>query len=190
MALKQSSIVIEPGTGKLELWDIEVNEENLKSLLVDLFENHWKEIIFGPLIQGAAWEITANHPPEKIVLFDGYLTVDFGDLHFHICIGENRGDPYAPTKKQLGKFRRTQAAHFFRRINRDDAPDTWGIRLFNGQGEQQITILLPNPFLSGGLKFLDKPDWGKLKLWDYLRQEYLGLSPDPLDRSGSRMIYP
>jgi len=44
-----------------------------------------------------------------------------------------------------------------------------GVRLFNGKNEQQITVLLPNPFLDRETdKILRKPDWSRLYLWDQL----------------------
>ena len=48
--------VEEPGLGRLEVWDLDPSEELLRRLLTDLFEHHWRELIFGPLIQGSAWE--------------------------------------------------------------------------------------------------------------------------------------
>ena len=182
--------VHEPGVGTLDLWALPPHEPLLFRLLSDLFQNHWQEITFGPLLQGSAWEISPHAPPERVVLHDGYLTVDFGRLHFHLCIGEHHGEPDAPTPLALAHQRRTARAELFRRINRDGAPDTWGLRLFNGGGEQQLTVLLPNPFLTAALQFRDTPDWSRLHLWDTLRQEYLDLGPDDFDRSGHRMIYP
>ena len=36
---------------------------------------------------------------------------------------------------------------------------SWGLQLFNGAGEQQITVLLPNPFLDAVTdKVLKEPD--------------------------------
>jgi hypothetical protein len=66
------------------------------------------------------------------------------------------------------------------------APISWGLRLFNGAGEQQITIHFPNPFLSPDLdEVLEQPDWAKLALWDAVRARWLGLADsDPIDRSG------
>ena len=183
-------VVREEGVGTLETWEIEPSEPVLYGLLAGLFRDHWEEITFGPLIQGAAWEIRAPGPPEKIVLFDGYLTVDYGHLHFHLCIGEHRGDAHRETPPDLAEGRRTHRAVFFRRINDDGTPHTWGIRLVNGRGEQQLTVLLPNPFLTDDLKFCERPDWSKLRLWDRLRLDLLGIEPDPRDRSGSRMAYP
>ncbi|MCK9932713.1 hypothetical protein MXD62_37195 [Frankia sp. Mgl5] len=55
-------------------------------------------------------------------MYDGYVTVDFGAWHFHLCIGEHTA--------------------------------------------------------SG-------PDFGRLAAWDALRERYLGLGPDPRDRSGT-----
>lgn len=184
------TVVHERGVGMLELWAIEPSEHVLHRLLVELFREHWAAVTFGPLIQGAAWEIRASKKPEKIVLFDGYLTVDFGTLHFHLCIGEHRGDPGRETPRDLAVERRTHRAEFFRRINGDGCPDTWGLRLMNGRREQQLTVLLPNPFVTDELKFRTRPDWSQLQLWDQLRLDYLGLEPDERDRSGSRMLYP
>jgi hypothetical protein len=63
--------------------------------------------------------------------------------------------------------------------------------MFNGAGEQQLTILLPNPFLSAeGDKLVREPDWSRLALWDELRARWTGSAgPDPLDRSGVRFTH-
>jgi hypothetical protein len=47
-----------------------------------------------------------------------------------------------------------------------------------------ITVMLPNPFLTNDQQIRDQPAWEQLALWDQLRQTYLELDPDPLDRSG------
>jgi hypothetical protein len=180
----------EPGLGRLEVWDVPPAEEPLRRLLSDLFEQHWRDLTFGPLIQGSAWEIRAPGPPRHIGLRDGYLTVDFGHLHFHLCIGEHRGEPGAPTPPELARRRRTSRAYFYRRLNADGTPDSWALRLLNGAGEEQLTVLLPNPFLTPDLGFEPEPRWERLALWDDLRRRYLGLPPDPRDRSGRRMLHP
>jgi len=183
-------IVEEPGVGTLEVWALEPSEEVLHTLLRDLFTNHWRDITFGPLVQGAAYELRAPGEPRKITLLDGYLTVDWGGTHFHLCIGQTRGHPDSPTDPLLARHRRTHRAELYRRINRDGTPDTWGLRLFNGKGEQQITVLFPNPFLTEDLAFADQPDWTRLHLWDHVRETYLGMPPDDRDRSGRRMVHP
>jgi hypothetical protein len=76
----------------------------------------------------------------------------------------------------------------YRQLAGESTPVSWGIRLFNGKDEQQITVLLPNPFLSpDNEKVLKVPDWSRLALWDRLRARWFGLTePDPVDRSGHR----
>ncbi len=182
-------IVEEEGVGRLEVWDLDASQEALQRLLADLFENHWRKITFGPLIQGAAWEIRAESAPRSITMLDGYLTVDFGNWHFHLCIGQHKGSRQHPVDPRLARHRRTSRAELYRQINCDGAPNYWALRLFNGADEQQITVILPSPFLSDEMRYLKTPDFSRLELWDYLRSEYLGLGPDPRDRSGKRMIH-
>jgi hypothetical protein len=184
-----SRFEIQPGLGRLEIWDLPTDAGFLERILRDLFENHWHEIIFGPLIEGAAWELSVDRAPRHISLLDGYLTVDLGRMHFHLCIGETCGNPDAPTPPALAKRRRNAETVLLRRMNRDGTPDTWALRMRNGAGEEQMTILFPNPFLTEKMQFADPPDWSKLALWDRVRDRYLGLAPDPIDRSGTRLMH-
>jgi hypothetical protein len=182
---KPERIVDEDGA-TVEVFALPTDEASLFELMRDLFQNHWREITFGPLIQGAAWEMRAAEAPEKINMFDGYLTVTFGVPHFHICIGEHKGPHKNRVSPALAHHRRTSRAELYRRLSRVGNPISWGLRLFNGKGEQQITVLLPNPFLDPVTdKILRAPDWSRLALWDRLRARWFGLSdPDPFDRSG------
>lgn len=172
----------------LDVFSLPADPGSLEELLRDLFENHWREITFGPLIQGAAWEMRAERAPTRIGVLDGYLTIAFGVPHFHICIGETKGPPGKPTPPELARHRRTARAELYRRLGRTCVPMSWGVRLFNGAGEQQITVLLPNPFLDPVRnKVLEEPDWSRLALWDKLRARWFGFhAPDPVDRSASR----
>jgi len=183
----KSRTVFEAGNGTLEIFDLNPSESRLFELLKDVFENHWQEIVFGILIQGAAWEIKADRKPERITLLDGYLTIDFGHWHFHICIGENKGSPAHPTDPELKAHRRTSRAELYRQLSQSGTPNTWGLRLYNGKNEQQLTVFLPNPFLTPEMEIAKEPDWSRLSLWDKLRAQWLGLSqPDPIDRSGRK----
>ncbi len=183
--------VTEPDGATLEVFLLPCDEASLVELLSDLFANHWQEITFGPLIQGAAWEMRAPFAPTHVGMLDGYLTVAFGASHFHLCIGAHKGTHHSPTPEALARHRRTARAELYRRLDRAGAPISWALRLFNGHGEQQLTILLPNPFLSpDGDKVAKAPDWSRLALWDRLRARWLGLGePDPLDRSGRRFSH-
>ncbi len=178
--------IIDPDGATVEVFSLPTDEASLEALLRELFERHWDKITFGPLIQGAAWEIRAPHAPTLVGTMDGYLTVAFGASHFHLCIGPHKGSPGNPTPESLARHRRTARAELYRRLDKSGAPVSWGLRLFNGHDEQQMTILLPNPFLSPDSDtVLETPDWSRLDLWDGLRARWLGLvEPDPLDRSG------
>ncbi|SHK79870.1 hypothetical protein SAMN05443637_11278 [Pseudonocardia thermophila] len=172
------TLVEEPGNGTLHVWPLPTDEDTLLSLVRDVFTEHWHHIFFGPLVQGAAWEVAAPNAPERISVHDGYVTVDFGRWHFHLCIGE-----HTASGPELGAIRRCRRAEFYRRLS-DGVPTSWGIRMFNGAGEQQMTVMLPNPFLDDRQNILDEPDFSRLAAWDSLRKTYLGLDPDPLDRAG------
>ena len=177
--------VTDPDGAVVQAFSLPTDEASLEELLRELFEQHWDKITFGPLIQGAAWEIRAPHAPTHLGMLDGYLTVAFGASHFHLCIGPHKGPRGHPTEA-LARHRRTARAELYRRLDKSGAPVSWGLRLYNGKGEEQVTILLPNPFLSPDSdRVLKTPDWSRLELWDRLRSRWLGLTePDSVDRSG------
>ncbi len=171
----RSQTIADPDGATVEIFPLPTDEGSLEELLRELFERHWDKVTFGPLIQGAAWEIRAPHAPTQVGMLDGYLTVAFGISHFHLCIGPHKGTRSSPTPEALARHR----------LDKSGAPVSWGLRLFNGHDEQQVTILLPNPFLSADDKVLKTPDWSRLELWDRLRARWFrATEPDPLDRSG------
>ncbi len=180
--------ITEPDGSVLDVFALPTDPASLEVLLRDLFENHWREITFGPIIQGAAWEMHAPCAPTHIGVLDGYITIAFGAPHFHLCIGEYKGVGSRPASEELARHRRTARAELYRQLDVDGNPVSWGLRLFNGKNEQQITVLLPNPFLSEeNDKVLKSPDWSRLALWDHLRARWLGQTePDPFDRSAPR----
>lgn len=175
--------------GILEVFPLDTSECFLFALCKDIFEHHWPSIHFGILIQGAAWEIRAPNAPTRVSLLDGYLTVDFGAWHFHICIGPHKGSRHNPATSELAAWRRTKRAELYRHLDNEGAPVSWGLRLFNGKDEQQLAVFLPNPFLSDALKPLPEPDWKRLELWDHLRKTCLNLEGDPKDRSARRFSH-
>lgn len=186
-----ATIEHEPGVGLVERFPIEPGEDTLLRLFKELFETHWDKIVFGSLVQGAVFEIRAPAPPQRVALFDGYLTVDFGGWHFHMCIGAHKGTSKNPTDEALARWRRCARAEFFRiHVEEVGGPVSWGLRFFNGRDEQQMTVFLPNPFLGPDDKVAKTPDWSRLDLWDSLRRDYLGLGPDALDRKAKRFWHP
>ncbi|HWF61617.1 MAG TPA: hypothetical protein VN666_15085 [Nitrospira sp.] len=151
---------------------MEPTEGKLLALLTELFETHWSHIVFGPCIQGAVFEVRVPTAAKKISMLDGYLTVDFGDWHFHLCIGQHQGTKANPAPKALAQMRRASKAVFFRSLGRVCAGGSWGFRMWNGVDEQMLTVFFPNPYLDERFK-PQKPDWTKLKLWNDMRMKYL-----------------
>lgn len=170
-------MVVEEYGSTLEVFPLPTDEATLLAVLTELFDQWWDQITFGTLVQGAAWEIAAPNRPERLAMFDGYLTVDFGGWHFHLCIGE-----HTASGEELGRIRRCREAFLYRSLDSDGAPVSWGLRLLNGEGTQLATVNLPNPFLSSRGQILAEPDWSHLDCWDRLRQRFLALGPDPRDR--------
>jgi hypothetical protein len=180
-AVALPSVVHEPGMGTLEVFTLPVDESTLLAVLQDVFKKYWNKIRFGVLIQGAVFELRASGPPRMGVL-DGYVTVDLGASHFHVCIGEHRGDQERPVTPELARHRRCHRAELYRVLH-EDAPVAWGFRMFNGADEQQLTIMLPNPFLDDDQMPLTTPKWDRLACWEELQATYLGCVPDPRDRT-------
>jgi hypothetical protein len=121
------------------------------------------------LIEGAAYEIRFAARP-TVTTLDGYLTVDTGVWHFHLCVNDHRGAP----STELARIRRVARAAFFRTDGDSCAPSTWGLRLWNGRGEQMITILFPNAHFDESWRRLAEPRWEKTALWEELRRRYAG----------------
>ena len=187
----QPQRLTDPDGQAVEIFPLPADPVTLEALLRELFERHWDAIVFGPIIQGAAWEIRAPQAPSYVGMLDGYLTVAFGASHFHLCIGPTRGSSHDPTPAALARHRQTARAELFRRLDGAGAPVSWGLRLFNGEAEQQVTIFFPNPFLSPDTdKILEEPDWSRLTLWDEIRARWIGApGPDPFDRSATRFTH-
>ena len=165
------------------VWEFRPGRELLERLLRDLFENHHESLVFGPCIQGAVFECRLTEPPRRISYLDGYLTVDLGEWHFHLCIGEHRGDERHPCPPELARWRKCARA-LLQRIYQNPpiaghAPVSYSLALLNGRGEQMVTFFLPNPYFDQNYRVLETPDWGKLALWNHIRANYLGLAADP-----------
>ncbi len=186
--MSRGRIVEELGNGTLEIFDLSVESDFLYRLVSDIYDNYWDKIHFGTAVQGGVWEVRAPNAPKKIGLLDGYVTVDFGHWHFHLCIGLHKGTRRNPASDELARIRCTAKAELYRRLSDDGKPSSWGLRFFNGAGEQQMTVFLPNPYLTIEQKVLKELNFDHLQMWDHLRKVYLGLDPDPLDREPSKKL--
>lgn len=167
--------------------EVSVAGDQVERLMTEIFTDHWAAVTVGPLVQGAAWEIRFAAKP-KVTMLDGYLTVDTGPWHFHLCVNDHRGTSSA----ELARVRRVARAAFSLTTGQGCTPRSWGLRLWNGRGEQMITVLFPSPYYDESFKRLEEPRWGKTKLWEDLRARYTGrqsriagpeVTPTPLERS-------
>ena len=174
--------IVEEGGARFEVFTLPAREDVLLNLLNDCFVE-WEHIRIGPVIPGALWEI---RPPCKpnITLRNGYATVDFQDWQFHLCIGEPKD-----VRPEIAALRRTGLVELYRRLNWWGQPVRCGLRLLNGAGDQQVSFMLPSPFITDDLAIMKEPDWGRLALWDLLCRKYLVLEPDPVDPSGPKSRY-
>jgi hypothetical protein len=148
--------------------DVPVAGDRVERLMREIFGAHWASITAGPIIEGSAWEIRFAAPP-RVSMLDGYLTVDTGPWHFHLCVNDHRGASPA-----LGRIRRVGRAAFLRTQGGTCTPGSWGFRLWNGRGEQMITVFFPSPFLDDDLEPLREPRWERTALWEDLRRRYAG----------------
>ena len=147
-------------------------EETMRELTRVLFEEHWRDIVVGPCIEGAVFEIRFAEAPKKVSVLDGYLTVDLGHWHFHLCIGPHKGTRSA---ELASKRRVAKLALFEMRGSRCmGGGSSYGLRMWNGFDEQMTTVFLPNPRLSDEMKVLKQPQWERLRLWYELRHQFLG----------------
>jgi hypothetical protein len=55
----RSQRTTDPDGAAVDIFPLPTDEASLEQLLRDLSEKHWQAITFGPLIQGAAWEMRA-----------------------------------------------------------------------------------------------------------------------------------
>lgn len=172
------------GHRALQIWPLPTDESFLRELLTYIFETYWDQIVFGPLIEGAAYEFTCPCAPTLVRLHDGYLTISFGGPHFHLCIGETKGAPQDRASKALKGRRRPSRAQIFRRLDKAGAPLSWGFELENGASEPMISIFFASPFLSAGDEPTETPRWERLAMWRDIAQRYLGRPPEAFDETG------
>jgi hypothetical protein len=153
--------------------EVPVGGDTVERLMREVFGEHWAKLSAGPVIEGAAYEIRFTAPP-KLSMLDGYLTVDTGSWHFHLCVNDHRG----AATPELARRRRVARAAFFRTEGGSCAPGAWGLRLWNGHGEQMITVFFPNPWLDDDDRRVREPCWARTALWEDLRRRYAS-APTP-----------
>jgi hypothetical protein len=162
-----TTIPLEPGT--------------VRRLTDKLFVENWSRIVVGPCMQGAVFEIRFVEAPQ-VRYSDGYLTVDLGPWHFHLCVEQHKGS----RSEELRRIRPVAKAAFWEQRPLKPTNQcgcggrSWGLRFWNGYGEQMTTVFLPNARLTDDMQMLKHADWSRLALYYQLRSEFLG-EPVPED---------
>lgn len=147
---------------RITYFEVEPGEERFVEILTELFSRHWKEITFGPALAGASFEIKIARKPE-VTCQKGTLTVMWTrGAHFHLSLGN-------PDEKK-----RVSRAAFFE-MEGSCVPKSWGLRFWNGAGDELLSIYFPNAYLTDQGRS-DSPDWSKLKLWEDFRSRYAPIS--------------
>jgi len=151
----------------------EPSAASMNDLVKILFEQHWREVVVRPCIERSVFRSRVQRNAEADNarwLSDGKS----GTVAF----------PFVHSRTPRESFPRTgaQAASCARGAIRDPWPalrwrQEWGVRMWNGFGEQMTTVFLPNPCLSDEMKPLREPNWDRLKLWYELRHQFLGEQP-------------
>lgn len=175
-AARVDEIVEHPDDAVTAYTYFEPREAVLRELVQQLFGVHWSRVVVGPCIEGAVFEVCFQQAPE-IRYSDGYLTVDLGLWHFHLCLGPHKGS----SSEELRRLRPVAKVGFFDRRGKGcGGGRSWGLRFWNGYGEQMTTVFLPNPRISDDQQLLPQPDWSRLDLYYRLREQFLG-EPMPAD---------
>jgi hypothetical protein len=167
MTAPAGDVAREPDGDATEYAEVSVTGDAVERLMLEVFGEHWAEITAGPVIEGAAYEIRFTARP-RLSMLDGYLTVDTGPWHFHLCVNDHGGAP-APA---LARARRVARAAFFRSEGGSCVPGSWGLRLWNGRREQMITVYFPNPWLDDDGERVREPRWERTALWEALKRRY------------------
>jgi hypothetical protein len=166
-------------TSAVQEWALPLEEAYLAEFIQYVFKNYWDQVNFGPLIEGASYEMTCAHAPTYFDLSNGFLTIACGTQHFHICVGTG-GWPVGDTRPA----RLPGKAVIFRRLDMKGAPLTWGFELVNSAGTPMLTIHFSNPHADLGDKLLKPPRWENLAMWRDIAKRYLGREPEQFDETG------
>ena len=86
-------------------------------LCLDLLVDNWDQVMFGPCLEGAVFELQQERRPERVSMLDGYLTLFLGvtgDAHFHLCTDVHRGLGREGVDTVVAKRRQCSRVSFYR----------------------------------------------------------------------------
>jgi hypothetical protein len=165
-------------------WPLSNTPSALTDFLTDVFTRYWDRIVFGPVLDGAAYEWKCPCSPDRIERDGEFLTIGFGGPHFHLCIGTDspatEGDPEREARmRQL----RPTSAMIYRSLDSRGAPNSGGFQIHNGNKQCLLSIYFPNPFVLSDDQLADEPDWSRLDVWRDISKRYLGREPESFDET-------
>ena len=126
-----------------EYFEVPVAGDHVERLMREVFEEHWAHVSAGPIIEGSAWEIRFTSRP-KLSMLDGYLTVDPGSWHFHLCVNDHQAAP----SPELARVRRVARAAFFRTEGGSCVPGSWESAPFGRQCREFDTLRVLSKYRS------------------------------------------
>jgi (2Fe-2S) ferredoxin len=173
--LQHTEVVNLPNSSSIEYEFFPVSLDVTGPMLYQLFQETWKQVGLGHMVDGSVLELEFKKAPKICRLYDGYLTVVAQEWHMHLCLDENLGGPTQRTPEALRQVRKVDKAALYRRLNDRGEARSWGIQFWNGAGEKMMNLFLPNPFIGEKEDLLpeNKPNLDKLALYDRLRQIYI-----------------
>lgn len=171
------------GRARAHYWPMSTDPAFLRDFLADIFTNYWDQIVFGPILDGAAFEWTCPGAPDRIELDGEFLTIGFGAPHFHICVGGQRPQKADPEREAKMRALRPASAQLFRKLDGRGAPNSWGFEMRNAAGISMLTIFFANPFALPGDKLTEEPDWSRLLMWREIALRYLGRKAEAFDQT-------
>lgn len=165
-------------------WPLPNTPSALADFLTDVFTRYWDRVVFGPVMDGAAYEWTCPCSPDRIERDGEFLTIGFGDPHFHLCIGTDtpateKDSEFEARMRQL----RPASVSIYRSLDSRGAPNSWGFQIHNSNEQCVLTIYFPNPFVLSGDRLASEPDWSRLDVWRDISKRYLGREPESFDET-------
>ncbi|ODV12350.1 MAG: hypothetical protein ABT22_06840 [Thiobacillus sp. SCN 64-317] len=160
----------EAGKPHVHRWPMPVDPDTLHDFLADIFQCYWDQLVFGPAVNGAAYEWTCPCAPDLIERDGEFLTIGFNGPHFHLCIGSDT------------------PASLYRTLDGRGAPTSWGFEMRNAAGVSMLTIYFANPFVLPGDQLVGQPDWSRLLMWRDIAYRYLGREPEAFDQTSKGFV--
>ena len=153
------------------------DEASLEKLLRELFAEHWQDITFGPLIQGAAWEMRAARAPDVIGMMDGYLTIGSAG-RISTSASASTGEPSStPSRPNWRIIAAPSRAELYRRHQPRRHAGLLGTAPLQRQGRAADHRAAPQPVSRPRRQDAENARSGRgSTLWDRLRAQWLGLA--------------